>query len=58
VPSLTLQIPTTEWNKLKVIAEAEGVSVRILCLWKLQGEFGLPIRRLTPAPPPAEEAAA
>ena len=53
MPSLTFQVPLSEWAVLEEHARREGVSVRTLVLWKLKGEFGLLPKR--PAPPVESE---
>jgi len=58
MPSLTFQVPLSEWAVLEEHARREGVSVRTLVLWKLKGEFGLLPKRPAPPVEPEPQAAA
>ena len=55
MPTLTFRVPNSEWAIIAEVAAQEGVDVRTLVLWKLKGEFGLPVRATPPRPAPREQ---
>ena len=58
MPTLSYQIPNSDWAVLKEEADREGVSVRELVKWRIRQVFALPERTLKPTPPAATSEAA
>ena len=58
MPTLSFEIPNSDWKVLEEEAKLEGVkSVRELVKWRIRTAFNLTPHPLKPTPPAATEAA-